>query len=230
MTSQTLAQESGWERTKANIKTIVGAVLLATFIRIVLFEAFEIEGPSMEPTLLNGDRVVVAKFAYGLFLPFSSRALIRWGRPDLGDVVIVKSPADGIDIVKRVVGLPGDRIEVREHLLYRNGRAVQHADLGACTDAIDRVDAEDAGCTWLEEQVGERRYLTSHSIDSHALATPFVQVPPGHVFVLGDHRDRSNDSRYFGAVPMARLKGKALAIYWSNDRRIRWARLGATVH
>src|SRR5688572_9284899 len=90
--------ETRWNRTKANIKTIVGAVGLAMFIRIMLFEAFEIEGPSMEPTLLNGDRVVVAKFMYGLFLPFMPEASFTWGAPTPGDVVIVKSPADDIDI------------------------------------------------------------------------------------------------------------------------------------
>src|SRR5688500_17661074 len=97
-------EETRWQRTKANLKTIGGAVALALFIRIVLFEAFEIEGPSMQPTLLNGDRVVVAKFLYGLFLPFTTEAIVTWGLPDPGDVVIVKSPADDIDIVKRVIG------------------------------------------------------------------------------------------------------------------------------
>ncbi|MEY2929572.1 MAG: hypothetical protein RL033_321, partial [Pseudomonadota bacterium] len=105
-----MSAESG----QSNLKTIGSAILLAMFIRIVLFEAFEIEGPSMEPTLLNGDRVVVVKFLYGIFLPFMDDALMTWGQPNPGDVVIVKSPRDNVDIVKRVVGLPGDVIELKD--------------------------------------------------------------------------------------------------------------------
>src|SRR5690606_12608590 len=100
--------ESRWERIAANLRTIAGAVLLAFVLRTCLFEAFEIEGPSMEPTLLNGDRVVVSKFAYGLFLPLRDHAEITWGQPKVGDVVILKSPADGVDIIKRVIGVGGD--------------------------------------------------------------------------------------------------------------------------
>ena len=99
--------ETRWEKIAQNLRTIGGAVLLALVIRTCLFEAFEIEGPSMEPTLLNGDRVVVSKFVYGLFLPFRDQADISWGGPDVGNVVIIKSPADGVDIVKRVIGVSG---------------------------------------------------------------------------------------------------------------------------
>jgi signal peptidase I len=117
-------EETRWERIKANTKTIGSAVLLAMIIRIVLLEAFEIEGPSMEPTLLNGDRVVVSKFLYGLFLPFTNDALLTWGTPKVGDVVIVRSPADNIDIVKRVVGVAGDILEMRSGVLYRSFVAI----------------------------------------------------------------------------------------------------------
>ncbi len=222
------AEESRWDRTKANLKTILGAVLLAVLIRIVLFEAFEIEGPSMEPTLLNGDRVVVAKFRYGLFLPFTREAVVTWGMPEVGSVVIVKSPEDNIDIVKRVVGLPGDVIEIREGHLYRNDEPMLHDELGACEDADDRHNPND-GCEWVRENVGEHTYRTSHAMGSPGTSIPPTEVPEGHVFILGDHRDRSNDSRFFGPVPISRVKGQALLIYWSNDAGVRWHRIGHAI-
>lgn len=217
--------EERWKRNKSNFKTIVGAVLLAFFIRIVLFEAFEIDGPSMEPTLLNGDRVVVAKFPFGLFLPFTNDAVASWGMPDPGDVVIVRSPADDIDIVKRVIGVPGDRIEVRDDEVFRNGDSIRRRTLGQCREDQASPSIE---CEWVEEGIGDVTWRTSYSeglIGTDSM--PPMIVPDGHIFVLGDHRDRSNDSRNprVGMIPISRVKGRALAIYWSNDQRIRWDRI-----
>lgn len=214
-----------WKRTKSNVKTILGAVALAFFIRIVLFEAFEIDGPSMEPTLLHGDRVVVAKFPYGLFLPFTNEAVLSWGAPEPGDVVIVKSPFDDVDIVKRVIGVAGDRIEIREDHVWRNGAPIHRRVLGPCREQEASEDPTD--CEWVEEGIGALRWRTSHSLFSPPESMAPAVVPPGHVFVLGDHRDRSNDSRNprVGMIPIARVKGRALAIYWSNDTRIRWDRI-----
>lgn len=216
--------EDGWERTKANVKTIGGAVLLALFIRVVLFEAFEIDGPSMEPTLLNGDRVVVAKFMYGLFLPFTNEAALTWGLPNAGDVVIVRSPLDNIDIVKRVIGVPGDSIEVREDVVHRNGTPIQVRVVGACRGEQQEPQGD---CEWVEERVGERTWQTSRSTFSVPDTLDTVTVPPGHIFVLGDHRDRSNDSRNprVGMIPASRVKGRALTIYWSNQAGVRWGRI-----
>lgn len=222
---RSVPRESRWDRAKANIKTIGGAILLAIFIRIVLFEAFEIEGPSMEPTLLNGDRVVVAKFMYGLFLPFTTDAVTTWGAPDPGEVVIVKSPADDIDIVKRVIGVGGDTVEIREGVVYRNGEALSHEEVGPCQDYDDRREPDLAGCIWVEEQVDDEVYLTSRSVESPPSSHPPIVVPEGHVYIMGDHRDRSNDSRFFGTVPIERVKGRALVIYWSNQDGVRWSRL-----
>lgn len=216
--------DDGWDRTKANIKTIGGAVLLALFIRIGLFEAFEIDGPSMEPTLLNGDRVVVAKFMYGLFMPFTDEALLTWGIPDVGDVVIVHSPLDNIDIVKRVIGVPGDRIEILDGVVHRNGEPIQRRVVGPCRGEQHEPAEE---CEWIEEGIGDHTWYTSHSTYSVPDTTEELTVPAGHIFVMGDHRDRSNDSRNprVGMIPGSRVKGRALAIYWSNDADIRWDRI-----
>jgi signal peptidase I len=212
-------------RVASTARTIAGAFLLAFFIRIVLFEAFEIDGPSMEPTLLNGDRVVVSKFPFGLFLPFTDDAVTSWGMPDAGDVVILKSPADGVDIVKRVIGTPGDRVEIRDDVVYRNGESIRERILGPCHEDASSEDPTD--CEWVEEGIAGRTWRTSHSLLSPPESMPEQTVPPGHIFVLGDHRDRSNDSRNprVGMVPISRVKGRAEAIYWSSDDFIRWDRI-----
>ena len=220
-----MAAEESWQRHKANAKTIGGAVLLALFIRIVLFEAFEIDGPSMEPTLLDGDRVVVAKYMYGLFLPFTNEAVASWGMPSVGDVVIVHSPADNIDIVKRVIGVPGDVIELRDDVVFRNDEPLQVRIDGACRS--EDGDHEYDHCEWVEEAVGDHHWHTSRSRLSVPDTMEPAEVPEGHIFVMGDHRDRSNDSRNprVGMVPIARVKGRALAIYWSSGAGVRWDRI-----
>ncbi len=222
------APESAW----SNFRTILVALLVALGIRVALIEPFEIEGPSMEPTLLNGDRVVLAKYAYGLFLPFTKKAILTWNEPNPGDVVIVKSPHDELDIVKRVIGVPGDIIEVRSGAVYKNGRGILDKKLGPCGEQDGEHFEE--GCVWHQEKVGDHVYRTSQmgalrfpdSPQGMAHAPlgdsfPAVEVPEGHVYVMGDHRDRSNDSRYFGMVPMGRVKGKAVFIHWSRDPSFR---------
>jgi len=204
-----MSAESG----QSNIKTIGSAILLAMFIRIVLFEAFEIEGPSMEPTLLNGDRVVVSKFSYGLFLPFMNEAVASWGLPSVGDVVIVRSPRDNVDIVKRVVGLPGDTIELRDGVVYRNNEAVPHESKGSCGDHTSGP----FGCEWVEERLGDHTFRISRDLDSVRTTRGPITIEPDHIYVLGDHRDRSNDSRALGTIPIARVKGHVLSIYWSSE-------------
>jgi signal peptidase I len=221
------AEETRWEKISSNLKTIGGAVLLAIFIRTVLFEAFEIEGPSMEPTLLNGDRVVVSKYLYGLFLPFHREATLSWGDPEPGDVVIIKSPADNVDIVKRVIALPGDTVAVRNDRIIINDEPLKAVDVGPCNAGSGRTMAP--RCRVIETRVGDVEFRTS-GIPMAQTRAP-VTVPPGHFFVLGDHRDSSNDSRSIGMIPFDRLKGKSLAIYWSSgEDGLRWERIFTSVY
>ncbi len=219
-------EEMRWESISSNLKTIGGAVLLALVIRTIFFEAFEIEGPSMEPTLLNGDRVVVAKFVYGLFLPLARQSAVTWGKPELGDVVIIKSPADNVDIVKRVIGLPGDTIAFRSSAVYRNGQPMKAVDEGACNKGRGRQKAP--ACRVFATEVGQVPFRIS-GVPLMQNREP-VRVPELHVYVLGDHRDSSNDSRSIGVIPFDRLKGKALAIYWSSgEDGFRWGRVFSSV-
>ena len=144
-------------------------------------------------------------------IPFRSEALVMWASPRVGDVVVVESPVDGLDLVKRVVGLPGDVIEVRDGVLVRNGEVVPHALSGPC-DPADHMHWERA-CVVLEERVGERQWTTSRSVVGLGITdvAPMV-VPDRHLFVMGDHRDRSNDSRFFGPVPADHLRGRVLFV------------------
>jgi signal peptidase I len=225
--SPSAVDESRWESIVANLKTIGGAVLLALVIRTVLFEPFEIDGPSMEPTLLHGDRVVVAKFLYGFFLPLRDEAEVTWGMPNLGDVVIIKSPADGVDIVKRVIGVAGDFIEVRDDKVYRNGVALSRIDKGPCDSG---TGASMPHCHVYESAIAGKSFLTSAARPTFDPLP--VHVPPEHIYVLGDHRDSSNDSRNpaVGAIPVTRVKGRALNIYWSSSPEgMRWARMMSMV-
>lgn len=212
-----------WESISSNLKTIGGAVLLALVIRTCLFEAFEIEGPSMEPTLLNRDRVVVAKFIYGLFLPLADEAIANWGGPSPGDVVIIKSPADGVDIVKRVIGVGGDKIELRGDIVYRNGAPIPVEDVGECQTGsgmfkiVKGKKVRNRDCRWTRSRIGDQVFRTSTADPSVFDRRP-ITIPPGHIYVLGDHRDQSNDSRVIGTIPNNRVKGLALSIYWPMGR------------
>ena len=183
-------------------EAIVIAVVLALFIRTFVVQAFKIPSGSMKPTLLVGDHILVNKFIYGIKIPFTDKTIIKLGKPKRGDVVVFKYPLDTKkDYIKRVVGLPGDKVELENKQLFINGKITDdpHA---------------------------------SYSIYGNLRNFGPVTVPVHHLFVMGDNRDESSDSRVWGFVPDAYLKGKAFLIYWSWDSRdfgVRWSRLGDIV-
>lgn len=206
-----------------SLKSLAIAVTVALCIRVLMFEPFEIEGPSMEPGLLYGDRVIVAKFLYGLFLPFRDEAEVNWSSPNVGDVIILASPAEDVVIIKRVLGSAGDRISVRDEKMYRNGQALPLRQVGPCQSGYGQNDPM---CRVFETELDGEMFHVSMAGPMSDL--PEVVVPPDHVFVVGDHRDMSNDSRNpdLGAIPVKRIKGRGLAVYWSRGREgIRWSRL-----
>jgi len=183
-------------------EAIVIAVVLALFIRTFVVQAFKIPSGSMKPTLLVGDHILVNKFIYGIKIPFTDKTIIELGKPKRGDVVVFKYPLDTKkDYIKRVIGLPGDKVELVNKQLFINGRVMDdpHA---------------------------------SYSFYGNLRNFGPVAVPAHHLFVMGDNRDESSDSRVWGFVPYAYLKGKAFLIYWSWDREdfgVRWSRLGDIV-
>ncbi len=216
---------------RETLKTLVYAVVIALVVRTLLFEPFNIPSGSMKPTLLVGDYLFVSKFAYGysrysvpLGLPlFSGRIFERL--PERGDVVVFKLPSDNkTDYIKRVVGLPGDRIQVLNGVLQINGTPVQLERVG---DFDEDFDGRTVAVPMLQEQLPEgRRHLILDLTPNGSLDnTGIYLVPPGHVFAMGDNRDNSLDSRVenVGYIPVENLIGRAEVLFFSvNSQASFW--------
>lgn len=165
---------------------------------------------SMRPTIVEGDRIFVDKLAYDLKFPFTTQHLARWADPERGDVVVFYAPDSGERLVKRVIGTPGDVIELRAERLYVNGQSASYFPASAVTQA--------AGEKIASEEIGGRRHPVTFLDGVPALRTygP-VQVPNGEYFMMGDSRDNSRDSRYFGFVPRAAIVGRVTHVVMSLD-------------
>ena len=188
----------------------VAFFLVFGFMRPFVVEAFKIPSASMEDTLLIGDRILVAKFVYGIRVPFTRYRILGFHEPQVGDVFVFKPPpAAGKtpNFIKRIVGLPGDTIQIREGELYRNGKAV------------------------VGEDYIKRSPFSRMSPQNMRAFT----VPEGYVFAMGDNRDHSSDSRVWGPVPIENIKGQAFLTYWSWNsdagwsHKIRFSRIGRKV-
>jgi signal peptidase I len=194
----------------------LGSLLaLLVLLRLTMFEAFVAESASMAPTLHDSERVLVDKAVYGLFLPLASRQSVSWGMPVLGDVVVFRHPADRADLIKRVVALPGDRIFTAGTRVERNGAILPHAKQ-VCPRPLQPEPGGALHC--FREQNGARTYTVAYDdVPSALFAWPETTVPADHVYVLGDHRTRSDDSRNpaMGPIHRSQLKGRATYIYWS---------------
>ncbi|RWD60846.1 MAG: signal peptidase I [Mesorhizobium sp.] len=202
---------------------IIQALLLALVIRTLLFQPFSIPSGSMRPTLLEGDYLFVTKWAYGYSrysLPFGPNIFSGriWGsEPKRGDVVVFKFPPDpSVDYIKRVVGLPGDKIQVKDGQLFINGTAVPREKVGQI-DNPDITEVDRPVDVYRETLPNGVTYdtldLTPNSIGDN---TREFDVPPGHYFMMGDNRDNSSDSRFtVGFVPAENLVGLANIIFFS---------------
>jgi signal peptidase I len=193
-------------RIREYAEAIIIALVLALFIRTFFVQAFKIPSGSMKPTLQIGDHILVNKFIYGFRIPYTRIRILPFTRPKRGDVIVFVYPEDpSKDFIKRVIAVEGEVVEIRNKKVYVNGKPLNH-DWGFFTDP---------------------RILPS-VYDPRDNFGP-VKVPKDHLFVLGDNRDNSRDSRYWGFVHIGEVKGKAFLIYYSWDRvrhRIRWNRIG----
>ncbi len=207
-------------------KTVFWAVLIAVFFRSFFLEPFSIPSGSMIPTLKVGDYLFVSKYSYGYSrysfpfaaIPFSDRVLAS--EPDRGDVIVFRRPGlESVDYIKRLVGLPGDKIAVQGGVLHINDVAVERREIGVNTDDKPsrpaRVYTEilpnsDKGdnMSHLIQELSDRGPMDN---------TPMIIVPDGHYFFMGDNRDNSRDSRVFGFVPFENLIGRAEFIFFSHD-------------
>lgn len=197
-------------------------------IRSVVADWNDVPSGSMRPTILEGDRIYINKLAFGLRIPFTTGWISHWNTPNRGDIVTFASPVDGIRLVKRIVGVPGDRIELRRNELYVNGmlnstivldqRASGQLPNGARVPMI--IQSENL--MGVEHQIAITPGLASLS------SFPETVVPEGHYFVMGDNRDQSNDSRFIGMVPLdsiyGRCAGVALSLNPEDSYKPRWDR------
>jgi signal peptidase I len=218
-------------------RSLVMAVLLFLVLHVFVMEAFKIPSGSMEETLLVGDFLLVNKALYGAELPFSSKRLPAIRAPQRGDVVVFKWPPDpGKNFVKRLVGLPGDTLSMDHGTVVRNGVRVREQYVQRTEPNIDPVGEE---FRWQRGHLVPTAEASAAYHPSRSNWGPIV-VPEHHFFVLGDNRDNSLDSRYWGFVPDSLLRGTPLLVYYSYSpdslarapwiTRIRWSRLGERIH
>jgi signal peptidase I len=205
-------------------------VLIVLLLRSFLAEPFRIPSASMMPTLLIGDFILVNKFTYGIKLPVINTKIIEMSKPARGDIVVFRYPKDpSVDYIKRVIGLPGDKITYDDKKLTVNGQAVSYKSLGfyqGIGQGVDMTGAEQL----LENLTGvEHNILIRHGVSS---AEGSYIVPEGQYFVMGDNRDNSNDGRYWGFVPEENLVGKAFFIWMSwdwQDKGVGFSRIGTVL-
>ena len=192
---------------KEYLEPIVIAVFIALFIRAFIVQAFKIPSSSMEPTLLVGDHLLVNKFIYGIRIPYTDTKLFQYKKPGRGDIIVFIFPKDrSKDFIKRVIGSEGEKVAIVHNKIYINDKLI---DDPWGRFIMPRTSIEDYGP---------------------------VRVPEGSLFVMGDNRDNSQDSRFWGFVKLTEVKGKALVIYFSWDsnaqdllNKIRWTRFGKLI-
>lgn len=193
-------------RLRENIEAILVAILLALFIRTFVVQAFKIPSGSMKDTLLIGDHILVNKFIYGVKLPYLQKVILPIGSPDRGDIVVFKFPVEPEkDFIKRVVGIAGDTIEGRDKKIFVNGQPIEESYTIKTDSTVYPAGIQ------ARDNFGP------------------ITVPDNSLFVMGDNRDQSFDSRFWGFVDLKVVSGKAFMIYWSWDSgefSVRWNRLG----
>jgi len=201
-------------------------VILAVFlIRSFIVEPFKIPSGSMMPTLLAGDFILVNKFTYGLRVPILNNTFVELNKPERGDVVVFHFPPDpSIDYIKRIVGVPGDKIAYRNKQLFVNGEPVDMklvGDYQYVASGLNMITSK-----LYTEQLGKVSHAVLLDEDSISIDGE-TEVPAGHYFAMGDNRDNSKDSRSWGFVPDDNLVGKAFMIWWNFDD---FGRIGSTIH
>ncbi len=221
---------------RQNVEALIVAVVLALLIRTFIVQPFKIPSGSMIPTLLVGDHLLVSKFAYGSKIPFTDEIIFPIRDLKRGDVIVFTYPNGendpskiGVHYIKRIVGIPGDKIGINGRNLVINGEEIPLSYEGDFIDdrfgrQYDRYEEDLFGDQHIVIYEKDREYTQKGKLP--------VEVPPGHVFVMGDNRDNSQDSRFWGFVPVKNIAGKAFLIHWSWDfdnqnmlNKVRWNRI-----
>jgi signal peptidase I len=210
MTENNKTKEKRKSKVKEYVESIIIAILIALFIRTFIICAYKIPSRSMVPTLLVGDHILVSKFIYGIKIPLLRKTIVPISNPQRGDIVVFIYPNDrSKDFIKRVIGVAGDKIEIKNKKIFINDKEYKDS-YGIYSDSV----------------------IYPASIQNRDNFGP-VTVPPKSIFVMGDNRDESLDSRFWGFVNFKDVEGKAFIIYWSwnrEDHNLRWQRLGNLLH
>ncbi len=209
-----------WKIVWDYVESLLIALIIALFIRAFVIQAFKIPSGSMIPTLLIGDHLLVNKFIYGVKLPFINKTIIPVSEPKFQDIIVFKFPDDpSKDFIKRVIGLPGDTIEIVDKKVIRNGKPIYEPYVQHTSDYI------------IHEKFPMDLW-PPHRYDPRARDNlgP-IKVPPHKYFVMGDNRDESYDSRFWGFVDENMILGEAWIIYWSwqGILDIKWNRIGKII-
>ena len=208
--------------------SILVALIIATSFKSAIADWNIVPTGSMKPTILEGDRIFVNKLAYDLKIPYTTLHIAEWGDPQRGDIVVFFSPADGRRLVKRVIGIPGDSIAMRNNQLIINGEKIKYEPING-SEMNDLSLGMDANQYGFFENLSHTRHpvmMTPHRPSPRSFGP--VAVPEGEYFMMGDNRDNSADSRYFGFVERKRIVGQATSIVISleinNRYQPRWKR------
>lgn len=218
---------------KKEFKDIVIIITLVLGFRSIFFEPFKIPTGSMIPTLSIGDFILVNKFTYGFKVPFSdwfSDPIYITGpkKPKAGDVVVFKYPKDeSLNYIKRVIGTPGDTVQMIERVIYINNKPVETVEVDGKKYIEDMVEKyQSYNFKFFKTSTGESEHITQIDMDNgydQLMNFPQITIPEGKYFVMGDNRDNSSDSRFWGFVPFENIKGKAILIWFSMEVPMPWS-------
>jgi signal peptidase I len=208
-----------------NLKSLAILIVIVLAVRWSIASPYYVPTSSMEPTIKVGDRLLAWKLAYNFKIPFTDMALLSWGSPKRGDIIVFKYPRDpDIDYVKRVVAVAGDQIQLMDDILYINGKPQSRVDHNQDRSAIeDIVDEKEYKLLYRENLEGLEHWVMQNKPEYRRSlrawwpdvdGKPYT-VPEGSVFCVGDNRDNSSDSRVWGEVPLSYVRGRALFVVWS---------------
>ena len=201
------------------VRPLAVPFLLIAGAKSALADINYVPSGSMQPTILPGDVLFINKLAYDLRVPFTTVRLAHWAEPARGDVVVCFAPDDSTRLVKRVIGLPGDTIELRRDQLFLNGLPASYASLPTTARGVcDLAPVERTAARFFREDLGSHHHAMM-VLRGRPVLREFapVRVPAGHYLMLGDNRDNSRDSRFFGFMPRAEIIGEAKAVVVSAD-------------
>ncbi len=203
-----------WRET---VRPILVVVVVCMSFRSAVADWNDVPTGSMKPTIVEGDRILVNKLAYDLKLPFTKWRLFAWADPARGDLVVCFSPKDGTRLVKRVIGVPGDRVEMRNNRLMINGQPLGYESLNEGSCGLTLIGDPSKYDLAVEDIVGVSHMimLTPHARAPRSFLP--ITIPEGQYFVMGDNRDNSADSRFFGFVPRSEIVGRSSRVAFSLD-------------